>query len=400
MTKTISVTGNYAAAWAARTAQPAVIAAYPITPQTTIVEKIAEFVETGQLKAEYVRVESEHSAMAACIGASALGLRTFTATSSHGLALMHEMLHWAGRARLPVVMPVVNRALGPPWNIWSDHTDTMAARDTGWIQFYAANNQEVYDTVLQLFRLCEDPDVLLPGMVCMDAFILSHTSMPVTVYEHEEIADFLPDYDPGHWRLDPDHPMAHGNIVGPEYYYELSHAIHEGFQAARRLIPRIDEEFYRRFGRRHGGFIQTHRCDDAEVIIIALGTMGEEAQVAVDRLREEGALVGVARLRVFRPFPVEQIRRLASRAKALVVVDRSLTYGHAGPLATEIRAALYGGGLRTPVLGFIAGLGGRDVRHSDLEWMLKEGIKAADTGQAGPDLFYGLKKPQRELKYE
>ncbi len=392
MSKIISVTGNHSASWAARTAVPAVIAAYPITPQTTIVEKIAEFVEKGDLKSEYVRVESEHSAMAACIGASALGLRTFTATSSHGLALMHEMLHWAGRARLPIVMPVVNRALGPPWNIWVDHTDTMSQRDTGWLQFYAANNQEVYDTVLMLFRICEDPHVLLPGMVALDAYILSHTFTSIEVYEPEEITDFLPSYEAGHWKLDPKDPMATGNIAGPEYYYELSYAIHEGFEAARRLIPKVETDFKKYFGRSHGGFINTYQCDDAEVIFIALGTMGEEAQLAVDELREEGIAAGTARLRIFRPFPAEQLQKLARKTKAFVIADRSLTYGHLGPLATEIRSALYRGGQNLPVQGFIAGLGGRDVRQSDIKKMIQIGFDVADKGEARPDIFYGLKR--------
>lgn len=392
MPQTISVTGNHAAAWAARTAEPAVIAAYPITPQTTIVEKIADFVEAGELKSEYVRVESEHSAMAACIGASALGLRTFTATASHGLALMHEMLHWAGRARLPIVMPVVNRALGPPWNIWTDHTDTMAARDTGWIQIYAASNQEVYDTVLMLFRLCEDAKVLVPGMVTLDAFILSHTFMSIEAYDHDEVTDFLPTYEAGHWKLDTKDPMATGNIAGPEYYYELSYAIHEGFEEARNLIPKVEADFKKHFGREHGGFIDMHHCDDAEVILVAMGTMGEEAQLAVEELREEGIKAGSARLRVFRPFPVEQLQTLARKAKALVVVDRSLSYGHLGAAATEIRSALYRGGINTPVQGVIAGLGGRDVRVTDLKQIIHTGFEAADKGKAEPDIFYGLQR--------
>lgn len=392
MTKIVSVTGNHSASWAARTAIPAVIAAYPITPQTTIVEKIAEFVENGELESQYVRVESEHSAMAACIGASALGLRTFTATSSHGLALMHEMLHWAGRSRLPIVMPVVNRSLGPPWNIWVDHTDTMSQRDTGWIQFYASNNQEVYDTVLMLFRLCEDPKVLLPGMVALDAYILSHTFTSIEVYEHDEITDFLPSYEAGHWKLDPKDPMATGNLAGPEYYYELSYAIHEGFEAARKLIPKVEADFKKHFGRHHGGFIDTYRCDDAEVILIALGTLGEEAQLAIDELRKEGVAAGSARLRVFRPFPAEQIQALAKKAKAFVVIDRSLSYGHLGGVATEIRSALYRGGQTIPVQGVIAGLGGRDVNYKDIKKLIQVGFDVAEKGKAKPDIFYGLKR--------
>ncbi len=392
MPKTISVSGNHAAAWACRTAEPAVIAAYPITPQTTVVEKIADFVEAGELSSQYVRVESEHSAMAACIGASALGLRTFTATSSHGLLLMAEMLHWASRARLPVVMPVINRAVGPPWNIWTDHTDSMSQRDAGWIQFYASNNQEVYDTVLMLFRLSEDAKVLLPSMVMLDAFILSHTFTPTKVYEHKEIADFLPDYVAGHWKIDPKDPMATGNIAGPEHYYELSYAIHEGFEAARKLIPRVEREFEKHFGRSHGGFIDTYRCEDAEVILWAQGTMGEEAQLAVENLRKQGIAAGSARLRVFRPFPVEQVQKLAAKAKAFVVVDRSISYGQTGSQVAEIRGALYRGSKHIPVQGVVAGLGGRDVTHTDLEKIIQIGFDVADKGEPGPEIFYGLKR--------
>jgi pyruvate ferredoxin oxidoreductase alpha subunit len=243
-----------------------------------------------------------------------------------------------------------------------------------------------------LFRLCEDPKVILPGMVALDAYILSHTFTSIEVYEHDEITDFLPSYEAGHWRLDPKDPMATGNIAGPEYYYELSYAIHEGFEAARKMIPKVEADFKKHFGRSHGGFIDEYQCDDAEVIFLALGTMGEEAQLAVEELRDEGIRAGSARLRVFRPFPAEQIQALAEKAKALVVVDRSLSYGHLGGVVTEIRSALHRGGQTTPVQGVIAGLGGRDVSSSDIKTIIQLGFEVADKGEAKPDIFYGLNR--------
>ena len=240
------LTGNETAAYAAMNSNVRVVAAYPITPATPVVETISKLVEEGKMLAKFIRVESEHSAMAACIGASAAGSRAFTATSSHGLAYMHEMLHWATNARTPIVMAVANRAIGPGWNIWADLGDSLSQRDTGWIQFYCSNNQEIYDTIAMAYKLAENRRVLLPAMVCYDGFVLSHTSMPV---ELTEFGDFLHEYKPV-WKLDADNPFTHGNILPPEEFAELRHNIQKAHDRALKLMYKIEEEFYELYGRR------------------------------------------------------------------------------------------------------------------------------------------------------
>ncbi len=374
MPKAMVLTGNYAAAYGAWSSRARVVAAYPITPQTSIVEKIAELVETGVMDAKYIRVESEHSAMAACIGAEAMGVRSFTATSSQGLAYMHEMLHWAARARLPIVMAVVNRAMGPPWNIWTDHTDTMSQRDTGWIQAYASNNQEVYDLILQAYRVGEHPDVRLPVMVCLDAFILSHTSTPVIVYTPEEADSFLPPYRPA-WRLDPDNPVTSGNIVTPEHYYEFSWDIQRGMENAKKVIEEVDREYEKFSGRGYGGLLQLYKVEDAEVLIFALGTLAEEAMVAAERLRKEGVKAGVVKVRFFRPFPAEQVRNLSENVEKIAVLDRAVSYGNEGQLATEVKATLYPLERKPIVANYVVGLGGRDVPYTVIEELVKKTVK-------------------------
>ena len=376
MAQTVIDTANHIVAYAAKAARVQVIAAYPITPQTSIVERIAELVESGELNAEYIRVESEHSAMAACIGAAAAGVRTFTATSAHGLVLMHEALHWASGSRLPIVMPVVNRTLGPGWNIWADYTDSLSQRDTGWIQFYCADNQEVFDTTIQAYKLCEDERILLPVMVCLEAFILSHTYMPVKIPAQEKIDEFLPPYKPK-WFLDVDNPFSLANIVTPEYYMEFRYMIQEAMENAKQLIPEIDREYGKLFGFEHGGLVETYKCEDADLILLTMGTMGTEAKIAVDNLRNEGLKVGVARVRVFRPFPKEEIRKLAENAQMLAVIDRGISFGMEGFLAEETKASLYDQKNQPLIAGFIAGLGGRDVTFKTIgkiakkssEWM-------------------------------
>ena len=352
-------TANNIAALAAKMARPKVISAYPITPQTTIVEKLAQYVESGELKSEFIRVESEHSAMASCIGAGATGVRTFTATSSHGLLLMHEMLHWAALARLPIVMVNINRAIGPGWSIWSDCNDSVAQRDTGWLQFYCSSNQEVFDTVIQAYRVAEHKDVQLPVMINYDGFILSHTSMPAEIPSQEEIDSFLPEYSP-EWKLDTDNPITHGNIIGPEYYMEVRYDMHMSQQKAKKVIKDVDREWAEKFGRSYGGLIDKYRCDDADTVIVSYGAMGAEAHASVDELRKRGEKVGLARLRVFRPFPKEEMKEIAENSE-LIVIDRNISPGMEGAMATEIKATV-----GTNIKQFIAGLGGRDVTYRDI----------------------------------
>jgi len=392
MAQVIVETGNRIAGFACKAARAEVIAAYPITPQTTVVEQIAELVEGGKMDAKYIRVESEHSAMAACIGAAVGGARTFTATSAHGLALMHEMLHWASASRLPIVMAVVNRAMGPSWNIWADFSDSLSQRDTGWVQFYCADNQEIFDTIIQAYKLCEDKRVFLPAMVCLEGFILSHTSMPVKIPDQREIDDFLPPYNPP-WLMDVDNPLTHGSIVYPEWYMEFRYFMQEAMENARKLIPEIDKEYGRRFGFEHGGYIEHYKCEDADLLILSMGTIGSEAKLTVDNLRKQGLKVGAARVRVFRPFPKDEIVNLSENAQMLTIIDRQISYGMEGPLHTEVKASLYSETDSPLIAGFIAGLGGRDVTLHDIETMVKKSFQYLKAGKVEKEVqWVGLRE--------
>jgi len=373
-------TANHIAGYAAKAARVKVVAAYPITPQTTVVEKIADFVESGQMDAEYIRVESEHSAMVACIGAAAAGVRTFTATSSHGLALMHEALHWASGSRLPIVMAVVNRAMGAPWSIWPDFSDSLSQRDTGWMQFYCADNQEVFDTIIQAYKLCENEQVFLPAMICLEGFILSHTTAPANIPNQEEVDAFLPAYKSG-WMLDVDRPYSHANLVSPEYYMEFRYMIQEAMENAKQLIPKVDKEYGKQFGREYGGMIEKYKCDGADLVMLTMGTMGSEARLTVDKLRNEGYKVGSARVRVYRPYPVEEILKLAKNVQMISTIDRHISFGMEGFLGSETKAALFNQKDRPMIASFIAGLGGRDVTADSIERMAQKSLKSMREGK-------------------
>jgi pyruvate ferredoxin oxidoreductase alpha subunit len=344
-------TGNKAVAEAVKQVKPDVIAAYPITPQTEVVEQIAEFVSSGELKSRYIPVESEHSAMAACIGASVTGARTFTATSSHGLLYMHEMTNWAAGARLPVVMANVNRSLGPGWNIWAEHTDALQERDTGWLQVYVSTVQEAYDATLMAFRIAEHPDVLLPVMVNQDGFLLSHIMQPLDTVE---LGDFIPPLRLPH-AIDPENPTGYGGLTGPDQHFKFRWDIERSMRDSVKVIDETQKEFAKRFGRQYG-FTENYRCDDADVIVVALGTLGKEAEVAIDLLRKEGVKAGSMRLRWLRPFP-----QLDLRGKEVVVIDRDYSFGRGGILATEIMAQT-----KEEVASVIAGIGGQEVTYEDV----------------------------------
>jgi len=376
-------TGNYIAAKAAVMAQPAVVAAYPITPQTTLVEGIANYVKTGEFKGEYICVESEHSAMCACIGASATGVRTFTGTSSHGLLLMHEMLHWAALARLPIVMCNINRVIGPGWNIWTDENDSISQRDTGWIQFYCSSNQEIFDTIIQSFKLAEHEKVSLPVMISYNAFILSHTSMPVFIPEQKEVDAFLLKRKPK-WELDVDNPVTFGNIILPAEYEKIRKDMQNSQMYAKKLIPEIADEWKKKFGRYHGDLLERYKCDDAEYILLSMGAIGAESKVAVDNLRKNGLKIGLARVRTFRPFPKEEILKLGKQAD-LIVIDRNISVGNEGAVFNEVKASLYGKS-DVKIYGFIAGLGGKDVTFGDIEKICKKAI----SGKAKDLEWFGL----------
>jgi pyruvate/2-oxoacid:ferredoxin oxidoreductase alpha subunit len=376
-------TGNRIAARAAIQAKPDVVAAYPITPQTTLVEAIAEHYAKKEYTGEYICVESEHSAMCACIGASAAGSRTFTATSSHGLLLMHEMLHWAALARLPVVMCNINRVIGPGWNIWVDENDSISQRDTGWIQIYCSSNQEIYDTVIQSFRIAEHSKIVLPVMINLNAFILSHTSLPADIAEQQVVDDFVGKYNAA-WKLDVDNPVTFGNIIGPDYYYKVRWAMQQAQHQALQLIPQIAREWEKKTGYFHGDLIEYVDCEDADLILLAMGAIGAESKIAIDNLRKQGHKVGLARVRVFRPFPTEAIIALGKKAD-LVVIDRNISIGSEGALFSETKAALAGVS-DAKVYGYIAGLGGKDVTYRDVEKMMLQ----AKHGKPSHQAWYGL----------
>lgn len=349
--------GAHAVSEAVRLANVKVMSAYPITPQTHIVEALSEFCSDGTMDARFICVESGHSAMAAVIGASSGGVRTFTATSSHGLALMHELLHWASGARLPIVMAEVNRALGPGWNIWNDQTDSLAQRDTGWIQLYCEDGQETLDTTLQAFRLAEM--VNLPVMVVMDAFFLSHTFEPVDVPSQEDVDRFLPPFRP-RIQVEPGNPVAFGQMTPPPFYMEMRRNIQDAMEAATGGFADVEQAFGDVFGRRYGP-LETVMCDDADVIVAVAGSAAGTCRQAVKELREQGEKIGLLKLKMFRPFPVEEVRLALGHSKKVAVLDRNFSFGASGIFAQEIRAALCNSDSRPPVFGYVAGLGGRDI---------------------------------------
>ena len=379
-------TGNYAAAWGSMRSRVKAVAAYPITPQTFIVEHISEFVNNGEMDCEYIEVESEHSAMSACISASATGVRTFTATSSQGLALMHELLPIASGMRLPVVMAVVNRSIAAPINIWVEHNDIMPERDSGWIQVFCDNNQEVQDMVLQAFKIAEDKRVALPMSVCLDAFILSHTVEPVDLIEQELADTFLPDYVPPGPILDPDNVSAVGVFTPPDYMMECRWQSDNAMRNAPKVIEEVNAEFAKKFGRDHGGMIDPYMVDDADVVLITMGTASSTAHEVVDDMRLEGKKVGLVKLRFWRPYPREQLRKIAEKVKAVGVFDRAVSYGVGGPSYIEFRNAAYG--LQVPTMNFIGGLGGRDVSLADIRFMYERLLETARTGEVRRDITW------------
>ena len=362
--------GNEAVAMGAKLARVRFISAYPITPQTTIVEKLAEMIANRELDSRYVEVESEHSAMAATMASELTGTRSYTATSSHGLLYMHEMLHWVAGQRLPVVMSVVNRAIGPPWNIWSDQTDTMNQKDTGWMQVYCESNQEALDTILMGYKIAESSEVLLPLMTMEDAFVLSHTSEPVNVPEQKAVDDFLPELDLN-YRIDVENPMGYGSYSTPDGpFMELKKDMHDSMEKARKAIRKVTADFAASFERDYSGLIEEFMTDDADYVLIASGTLASTGKYVVQRLREKGHKVGIIRMRFFRPFPADEIRKAIKGTKGVGIIDRSMSFGNGGNTYLEVSSSLYGTDNPT-LFGFIAGLGGRDVKIEDFEEMFR-----------------------------
>jgi len=380
------VTGNYAAAWAAMASGVQVVAAYPITPQTFIVEHISEFVNDGMMNAQFIEVESEHSAISATVSASAAGARAFTATSSQGLALMHEILFTVSGLRLPPVMAVVNRTLSAPLNIWCEHSDIMASRDCGWLIVFCENNQEVHDMVIQGFKVAEDKRVQLPFTVNLDAFILSHSVEPVDLADAEKAAGYLGKYVPKSSVLDPANPMVIGHAAPPDYMSETRWQLNEALEKSREVVIEVNSSFAKEFGRDWGGLIEEYRTDDADAVLMTVGTVTGTAREVVDAYRTQGKKVGLIKLRYLRPYPKEELRKAVSKMKAFGVYDRAVTPGISGPQYIEARNALYG--LSTPTVNFIAGLGGRDVTTKDIEKMFDALLDVARAGKTKKEVVW------------
>ncbi len=380
----MALNGDEAVAYAVKQADVDVVAAYPITPQTIIVEKYSEYVANGEVPTEYVCTESEHSAMAACIAASATGARTFTASASAGLALMHEMLFVASGSRTPIVMAIANRALSSPLNINGDQSDSMAERDSGWIHLYVENAQEAYDTILQAFRIAEHGDVLLPVIVGLDGFIVSHTLENVNVLPDSQAKNFVGERvipnvlthegKMAPFKLDPDNPMTMGPIALPNYYFEFKRQQEEAMKNALDIIKHVHDEYASVSGRSYGNaLVDSYRLDDAEVALVCVGSASGTAKTVVDELRFEGSKVGLLRLRTFRPFPAEEVRKALEGVKAVAVMDKSMSFGgNGGAVFHEIRHAMYDSSTKPLIADYIYGLGGRDVNQKDVRKIFNE----------------------------
>ncbi|MDD1744798.1 MAG: pyruvate ferredoxin oxidoreductase [Candidatus Methanoperedens sp.] len=368
----VVVEGSYAVAHAVKVCKPHVISAYPITPQTHIVEDLAQFAADGEMNCEYMNVESEFSAISALIGASAAGARTYSSTTSQGLALMHEALFNASGMRLPIVMTVVNRALSAPINIWNDQQDSISQRDTGWIQLYAEDVQESADMTPQLYKIAEDEDILLPAMACMDGYILSHVYEPVILLEQSLTDEFLPDYSP-EFVLDPKNPMSFGAFADPSTYTEFRYKQEKAMGVALKRIEEVAWEFSEKYGRYYGGLIDGYMLDDAEIVIMAMGSVIGTIKDTIDMLRKEGESVGLLKVRSFRPFPADEIRKALKNAKVVITLDKNISVGkNEGALCTEVKACMYNRDVRVPVIGFMLGHGGRDIPVSTIVKMINK----------------------------
>lgn len=382
-----ALTGNEAVAYAMRQINPDVVAAYPITPQTSIVEKFSEYVANGEVGTEMILVESEHSAMSACVGAAAAGARTMTATSSQGLALMWEVVYIAAGLRLPIVMPIVNRSLSAPINIHCDHSDVMGARDSGWVHLFCENAQEAYDNTIQAIRIAEHPDVQLPVSINLDGFILSHGVENVTLYETKKVEGFIGEFKPRISLLDIKNPITVGPLDLTDYYFEHKRQQAEGMRNSLKVIKSVAEEFEKEFGRSYG-FVEGYRLEDAEVCIVGLGsTMGTLRDV-VDSARDTGKKVGFLKIRVFRPIPKEKIIQALKDMKAIAVLDRCDSFNAlGGPLFGDISSILYGRS-EAIITNYIYGLGGRDVNIVDLNSIIDDLLKMAKTKKVSQELTY------------
>ena len=382
-TKRLFLNGDEAAAYGVQLCRPDVVSAYPITPQTIVVEKLSEFVANGELKCQYMHVESEHSAMASAMGASMAGARTFTATSSQGLAYMCEMLHYVSGSRFPIVMMNANRTLAAPWNIFGDQRDSLAQRDSGWLQVYVENGQEALDAIIQAYRLAEDPDVYLPVMVNLDGFVNTHTYEMVEVPSQEDVDAFLPPFRSLN-AIDFDHPRSFCISAGTDWNMEFRQQQQQASLNAAELIEKIDKEYEEKFGRGYGGLLEEYRMDDAEVCLVALGSVNGTAKEVADELRKEGIRAGLVKLRFIRPFPRRFFETLPSRVKAVGVIDRDLSFGYEGAVGSEVKAAMQASEAYVPVINFVAGIAGRDIPRPTIRGMYGKLLKTAAGEPAEP----------------
>lgn len=367
MAKRDKLSGNEAVAVAMRQINPGVVAAFPITPSTEVPQYFASFVNDGLVDTEFIPVESEHSAMSASISASAAGVRTMTATSSNGLSYMFEMLYIAASSRTPVVMSCVNRTVSGPINIHNDHSDSMGARDCGWVQIYGESNQEAYDNFIIGTKVAEDPDVMLPLMNCYDGFITSHSVENMELMEDQEVKDFVGEYTPEYSLLNPNKKVAYGALDMQPYFFEHKRLQAEGMKNAKEAILKYSKEFAKITGREYGLF-EEYKLDDAEVAIVIIGSTAGTAKFTVDQLREKGIKAGLLKIRVFRPFPVEEIAAVLKNIKVVAVLDKCISFNDAGaPLYLEVRSALYDEPVKPILVNYIYGLGGRDVKTTDIE---------------------------------
>ncbi len=389
--KRVGLEVSIAVAEAVKLADVDVVAAYPITPQTHIVEHLAELVANGELDAAYVPVESEHSAMSASLGAAAAGARAFTATAGQGLELMHEVLYAVSGMRLPVVMAVVNRALSAPISIWGDHSDVMSVRDAGWIQIFVENGQEAVDNVICAFRIAEDKDVLIPTMVNLDGFHLSHVIEPVTMPDEAGVGKFLPP-NSYPFALRPDKPVTMGGFAPPDIYTEVKKGQEDALENSKKLILKAWQEYGDIFGRYYHP-VEHYRTEGMKTLLLTMGSYSETASLAIDRMRDKGMDVGLIRLRLWRPFPFDEIMQAVKGVDTLIVLDRAISFGgQGGPVGSELRSALYNLPKRPKVVDFIAGLGGRDVSPDDFENIVKRGMEMSRTDSIPAFQMYGVKE--------
>lgn len=391
MAKRVGMEVSVAISEMVKMADADVIAAYPITPQTHIVEHLAKLVADGELDAEYMPVESEHSAMSACLGSAAVGARTFTATAGQGLELMHEVLYIASSMRFPIVMAVVNRALSAPLSVWSDHSDVMACRDTGWIQIFVENGQEAVDNTLCAFRIAEDNDVLLPVMIHLDGFHVSHVIEPIIMPEQNIVDAFLPKNN-FPLPLDPEKPVAMGDFGPPVIYTEAKWAQEVNLRKSKESVLKIWQEFGKSFNR-HYKPVECYRCEDADTLLLTMGSYSETAMTAIDKMRGEGKKIGLIRIRLWRPFPFGDFRQAVKGKKTLIVLDRAISFGGpGGPVCSEVRSALYNQDNKPEIVSFVGGLGGRDITVANFEEIINNGIEIAKNGSDNEFEMYGVRE--------